>query len=123
MAIREIYIRNRQDKSYLYNVVDFDNTTESIITQVRVLLGTSRGEVLGSYGFGCGVEDLIFTTRFNSEHLERKINHQISEHISPAFPNNNISAKVSFGHLDDQSDYAIIDVYIDNVKTIGFEVV
>lgn len=122
--IKEIYIRSNEDPNYRgQNVVDYFDEVEEIISQIRVLLGTSKGEVLGSYIFGLDLEDLIFGTSFNSIDLENKINDEISTYISPFFDNHSIHCKVQLGHGPDGLDYGLIDIYIDEIKSVGIEVV
>lgn len=121
--LREIYIRSTDDPNYRGpRVVDFEDDVESIITQLRVIMGTSKGQILGSYNFGLDIEDLIFSTSFSAGDLESKLNDQIGQYIAPSFPNYNVTTKVNFGNHPDGWDYAIVDIYINEMKVIGIEV-
>ena len=122
--LRDIYIRNPQDESYKgSDVIEFSDVYEEIITQIRVLLSTRKGEVVGNYNFGVGVEDLVFSTNLDTSAVESEINSQIALYISPAFPDYPISCKVGFGHHPEGWDYAIIDLYINGQRQVGIGVV
>lgn len=122
--IREIYIRSTDDQNYRGpRVVDFEDDIEAIITQIKVLFGTSKGQILGSYNFGVGLEDLVFETNYTGADLEDKINEQIGLYIAPSFPKHDINAKVQFGHHEDGYDYALIDIFIDELNVVGIQVV
>ena len=71
---------------------------ESILSQIRLILGTRRGEVLGNYNFGCGIEDLIFSTKFNKDKIKSLIQEQISENIRE-FPNYSIFAEEKYKYI------------------------
>ena len=60
--IRDIYTRNPEDPNYVYGVLEHSDVVESIITKIKMILGTSAGQVFGDLGFGIGIEDLIFET-------------------------------------------------------------
>ena len=64
--IKEIYTRSQNDNLYV-DILEHNNDIESILSQIRLILGTRRGEVLGNYNFGCGIEDLVFSTKFNKD--------------------------------------------------------
>ena len=117
--IREIYTRNEQDPYYDSEILEHNNDIESILSQIRIILGTSKGQVLGDYNFGVGIEDLIFTTKFNKKRLEDIINQHISDYIKD-FPNYIITPNISFFKLPDGTDGGLIDIYINKTKVQGF---
>lgn len=122
--IREIYNRRPDDPNYAGDyVLEHNDIEEEIISQVKMLLSTGKGEILGSYGFGTDIEALVFTTGFSSGKLEKYINDKIMNFIAPSFPGYSISCKVSFGHHPDGYDYSIIDIYINNKPMMGVTVV
>ena len=115
--IRDFYVRNPEDPNFQYGVLEHSDAIESIISKVKVLLGTRAGQVFGDVGFGLGIEDLIFETRINKIQLEEKIKEQFDRYISES-TDFKITPSVSFGQGDGY-DYAIIDVYINNTKVVG----
>jgi len=115
--VKEIYIRNPEDPNYQYNVFEHSDPIESIIAKLRMMLGTTQGQVLGDINFGVGIEDLIFETKVNKVELEEKITKQIQQYISES-SQFRISPSVSFGQADG-FDFCIIDILINNEKVIG----
>jgi len=115
--LKEIYIRTPEDPNFVINVLDHSDPIESIISKVKMILGTRKGEVIGDFNFVLGIEDLIFETRINKLHLEEDIKRQINQYISEA-KDYNIRGEVIFGKTTGY-DFCVIDIYIDNVKTAG----
>lgn len=115
--IQDIYTREPDDPNFRSNVLSHSNPIESIITKVKMILGTTKGQILGNLGFGIGIEDLIFETKINSIQLEESILTQIQLYVSEA-ANYSIRPNVEFGKSDG-NDYCVIDIYINNQKTFG----
>jgi hypothetical protein len=115
--IQEIYIRNPEDPNYQYNVFSHSDPIESIIAKLRMILGTTQGQILGDINFGVGVESLIFETRINKIELEERILKQIQAYISES-SQFKIQPSVSFGKADG-FDYCLIDIYINDQKAFG----
>ena len=115
--VKEIYIRNPEDPNYRYNLFEHSDPIESIISKIKMILGTTQGQVLGDLNFGVGIEDLIFETRINKLELEEKILKQVQAYISES-SQFKIQPSVSFGKADG-FDYCIIDFYINDEKVIG----
>lgn len=115
--LQDLYIRNPEDPNYQYGVLSHSDAIESILTKIKVLMGTSPGQVFGNLDFGLGIEDLIFETRINKSQLEEKIKTQFDRYISES-KDYKITPQVSFGNADGY-DYAVIDVFIDDQKIIG----
>jgi hypothetical protein len=117
MSVKEIYIRNPEDPNYQYNVFSHSDPIESIISKVKMILGTTQGQILGDINFGVGIEDLIFETKINKVELEEKILKQIQQYVSES-SQFKIQPSVSFGKADG-FNYAIIDIFINDQKSIG----
>lgn len=117
--IQEIYTRNENDPYYDSNILEHNNDIESILSQIRIILGTSKGQVLGDYNFGVGIEDLVFTTNLNKSKIQQLISQHITDYIKE-FPNYTITSNVSFFKLPNGTDGALIDIYINKTKVQGF---
>lgn len=115
--IKEIYTRSPEDPNYKYGLIEFSDDIESILTKIRMILGTRPGQVFGDYKFGVAIEDIIFQTNWNKEQIETLINDQISEYIKGY--KYNIRAEVSFGKTNEGSDYALIEISINEQKIMG----
>jgi hypothetical protein len=115
--IKDLYIRNPSDPNYVFGVYEHEDAIESIISKIKMILGTRQGQVLGDVNFGVAIEDLVFESRVNKFDLEEKIRGQVNQYISEA-SNYKIDPKVSFGRAEGY-DYCVIDFFINNVKALG----
>jgi len=115
--IKDLYIRTPDDPNYKFGVLEHSDAIESIITKIKMILGTRSGQIFGDLGFGVGIEDLIFETRINKTQLEEKIKMQFDRYISES-KDYKVTPQVSFGKADGY-DYAIIDVFINDQRAIG----
>ena len=116
--VREIYNRSPQDPNFKYGILEHSDPIESIISKIKMILGTSQGQVLGDLNFGVGLEDLIFETRINKMELEERIKSQINQYVDES-KDYQIDPRVSFGRANEGYDYAVVDIFINNQKIIG----
>lgn len=93
---------------------------EQILQRIRVILGTNKGDVLGDFGFGCDIKKYIFSMDVNADDLQDYIEAQILQYANIDTSKYTISVKVSYGkdHYN-RSDYAVIDIYINQDKYMG----
>lgn len=115
--IKDIYIRTPEDPNYQLNVLDHSDPIESIISKIKMILGTRQGQTIGDLNFGLGIEDLIFETRINKTQLEEDIKRQINQYVSEA-AEYKIRPSVSFGKAKGY-DYCVIDIFIDDQRVAG----
>jgi len=115
--IKDLYIRNPEDPNYSYGTLEHSSVIESIITKIKMILGTRQGSVIGDLNFGLGIEDLIFETRINALQLEEKMKNQFSIYIAES-RDYQITPKVTFGR-EVGYDYAICDIFINGNKVFG----
>ncbi|MEG1008852.1 MAG: hypothetical protein RSE41_02910 [Clostridia bacterium] len=118
--IRELYTRNPSDPRYQKNILEHSNVIEMIISKVKMILGTTPGQIFGEFKFGLDIESLIFQSNINEFNLEKKIKEQINQYISEA-SDYKIDASVQFGKAEFY-DYAIIDILINDTKVVGIMV-
>lgn len=116
--IKEIYIRDKSDPNYEEGIIDFENDIESAITQIRVLLGTKEGDILGNNTFGIDLEYLVFNTVKNAIEIQNLISEKIHSYIITG-KNITIDTDVQFGDSGHGYDYAIIDIILNGRKALG----
>jgi hypothetical protein len=117
--VKEIYIRDKSDPYYEDNLIDFTDETESVITQIRVILGTEKGAVFGTPAFGINIEDYIFKTTLNATNICEDLDDQIEMYVYKG-KNTTVSTDLKFGDSGKGYDYALLDIYINGKKAIGF---
>lgn len=117
--IREIYIRNESDPNFVQGVIDYQDEVESIITQIRMIIGTAPGDVFGSPEFGLDLEDYVFRTKYGAAEINEKLEEQIKTYLKHS-DSISVRTNLRFGDSGKGWDYALLDIYINGQKTLGF---
>lgn len=117
--VKEIYIRTPEDPDYVPGVIDYSNEVEQLISQIRMILGTKKGDVIGAYDFGVDLEYLVFSTKVSSDAIKEKVMDQITTYCYIS-PNLNLDIEVNFGNSGNGYDYALVDIIINGIKSLGF---
>ncbi len=113
--IREIYTRDPNDPQYEEGMFETQGALDEILAKVRMLLGTTKGEVLGDHNLGIDIESLVFKTTKNNTIIETEINRQINEYIN-GLDKYRLESKVKFGHHKDGYDYAVIEILVNDKR-------
>lgn len=117
--VKEIYIRPKSDPMYTPGIIEYSNEIEAVISQIKMILGTKNGEVLGEYNFGLDLDYLVFNTRASAVKVRKDILDAISVYVKNK-QNVDIDVEVNFGDSGEGYDYAVIDVILNGQKAIGF---
>lgn len=100
--------------------LETEDEIEQILSQVKMVLGTEKGDVLGDYYFGLNLKKYIFSMGYNKEELETLITSSILENIAYDTSKYSVKITVDFGHdVTNASDYAVLTVVIDGSKYMG----
>ena len=78
----EIYNRDPGDFGYKRDVLETTDPIEICIGQLKMLLLTNKGEVLGDPGFGIGLDDLVFNLELSEVSIQKEINFQIQTYCT-----------------------------------------
>ena len=117
--VKEIYIRTPDDPNFVPNIIDYSNEVESTLSQLKMILGTNKGDVLGTYDFGLDLSYLVFGTKLPKEEIRQRLLDQIVSYGNIS-KNISLDIDINFGQSGYGYDYAIIDITINGKKTIGF---
>jgi hypothetical protein len=71
--MREIYNRDPLDPDYNPYQLETTDPTEICIGQLKMLLLTNKGEVLGDPKFGLNLEDLIFNLELSEASIRKEL--------------------------------------------------
>ena len=74
----EIYNRDPGDFGYKADVLETTDPIEICIGQIKMLLLTSKGEVLGDPLFGISLDDLVFNLELSQESIREEIDFQMN---------------------------------------------
>lgn len=119
MRIKEIYIRDEHDPYFDPTIIDYRNEVESVVSQIRMIMGTLNGQVFGDYNFGIDLENMVFNTKASSNQVMKDLDDQFDIYLRHS-DNISVSCSISFGDSGQGYDYAVLDVFINGTKSIGF---
>ena len=117
--IREIYCKLTSDPNWLPNIETQDEAY-NIMQQIKVVLGTKKGEVLGTYPFGVNLQEYLFSYNMSREEILYALNAHLAAYVFYDTTKYNVYVDVQYGHNDGQiTDYAVVDVYINQKACLG----
>ena len=117
--IREIYCKLPTDTDYETKIELLDEAKQ-ILQQIKIILGTKPGEVLGTPMFGIDLEKYLFTLDFNQDEIIKIVNTEIRQNLYYNPKNWSLDIDVLFGHnADDPYEYALIDISLNKQKCLG----
>jgi phage baseplate assembly protein W len=117
--IKEIYTILTSDRNYKLQVDTNDEITR-ILQQIRMVLGTKPGEVLGDINFGLNLSQYLFNLSYNPTEIQQLVTNAVLTRISYDSTKYNVSVDVKFGqdHYN-RSDYALVDIIINQKRCLG----
>ena len=78
----EIYNRDPGDPFYKSDVIEITDPIEICIGQLKMILLTIKGEVLGDPSFGLSLEELVFSMDLSEKALTDEINRHLQNYVS-----------------------------------------
>lgn len=115
--LREIYMRDPTDPLYRADLLDISNEIEALLGQIRMVLFTKPGEVIGNPSFGVNLEYYIFSTNASNAQIESMVRDQIYHNCSLA-QKYDVRIKTSFFYGTTR-DICLIDIFVDGIKYLG----
>lgn len=117
--IHEIYNKLPKESNYRMAVETVDEI-EYIVQQIRMVLGTTPGEVLGSPLFGIDLEQYLFNYNYNQKEIHDLILYNLTMNIYYDREKYSVDIDVKFGqNVTDMTDYALIDIKVNELKYLG----
>lgn len=115
--LREIYCRNASDPGYNPNQQETDHPLEAILSKIKMILFTRKGEIAGHYDLGMNLEEMLFEFGFDEYRITDNFYAQLLGYV-PDTANYKVDFKITFvpGTI---RDIAYIDIYIDGTKYLG----
>lgn len=116
---RDIYMRDAEDKSYKAGVLETSDLLEQLIGQIRMMLLTNRGEVLGAPDFGASLEEHLFTLRFNAQSMRSVLRDQTDKFVTLA-TGYGFTVDYDVQYVNGETDrMVLIDIKINGQKSFG----
>jgi hypothetical protein len=115
--LKEIYCRNVNDPSFNPIQLETGSELEALLTKLRMIIFTQRGEVLGAPNLGLSLEEHLFDLNANTAQLQNTFYNQLAAFV-PEAGKYNVEIAVNF-QPGEVRDLCFIDIYIDGSKFIG----
>jgi hypothetical protein len=115
--LKELYLRDPSDKYYTPDILEHSSELENLLGQIRMILFTKQGDVMGSFNFGFNLEDNIFLFNLSATELKGKLMEMISTYCVDV-ENFNVQVDVQFFN-GSVRDICLIDISVDGRKQIG----
>lgn len=115
--LKEIYCRNENDPNYVNTILETRDAIEALLTKIRMIIFTNRGEVLGYPDLGLDLDSMLFELNYSGFQIQRDFYAQIAN-FCPEARDYKIDLEVNFvpGTV---RDICYIDIYIDGTKYLG----
>lgn len=115
--LKELYMRDPSDPLYTAGILEQSSEIETLLAQIRMIMFTKQGDVLGDYNFGYNLEDNLFLFNVNEEELKNKLLESIYLYCPDAAVYNvTITTQFFKGSV---RDAVLIDIFIDGKKSLG----
>lgn len=115
----DIYNKLPTDGNYKKRI-ETEDEMEAILAQIKMILGTHHGDVLGDPQFGVDIKQYIFSTNYNKDEFDKIVRQTIIPQLSYDTNKYTVGITVDFGHdIQNSCDYAVINVAINDVRKVG----
>lgn len=114
---RELYLRDPSDPAFNSGVMEVSDEVEMVISQIKMILFTKPGEILGAPDFGVNLEDQLFVFNANEFNLRSMLEDQVVKFV-PLSERYHIRFSVNFvkGTV---RDICLIDVHVNGNPAFG----
>jgi hypothetical protein len=115
--LKEIYMRDPNDPLYTPGVLEQSSEIENLLGQIRMVMFTKPGDVIGAFDFGYNLEDNLYLFDVSTEELQTKLVEAIY-YYCPDASKYGVEVKAQFfkGSI---RDACLLDIYIDGTKSLG----
>lgn len=113
----DFYFKGNNDITFKDYILEESSELENIISQIKMLLFTNNGDVLGATSMGLNIEKLIFETNYNNFTILNNFKYQMGQFL--VYDNNtyNIDYDLTF-HKGTVRDIAIFHVMINGQRAL-----
>jgi hypothetical protein len=115
--LKELYMRDPSDPLYVDNVLEQSSEIETLLAEIRMIMFTKQGDVLGNYSFGYNLEDYLFLFNLNETELRTRLIDAIF-YYCPDARKYSVDLTVQF-FQGTVRDICLIDIFVDGQKSLG----
>ena len=110
-------MRDPTDPLYNADILEQSSEIETLLGQIRTIMFTKQGDVLGSYSFGYNLEDNLFLFNLNDSEIRTKLLDSIF-YYCPDAKRFQVDLSVEF-FRGTVRDVCLIDIFINGQKSLG----
>ncbi len=114
---KEIYLRDPSDPAFKENILEVSDEVEMLVSQIKLMLFSKPGDVLGAFSFGVDLDSQLFVFNINEYNLKSMLNDQTAKFI-PLSEKYRVKYDVKFAQ-GTVRDICIIDVSINGTPFFG----
>lgn len=115
--LKELYCKHSSDPTLQDDILEHSDIYEAVLSKIRMILFTRKGDVLGEPNFGTSIEDYVFETNVSGIDLESMIQEQILTYVPESdFFKITVNAKFKKGKTQDT---CFIDIKINGTPALG----
>lgn len=114
---RDLYMLSPEDGNYKDGILEVTDELRMLVDQIRMILLTKPGEVLGAPDFGVALEDQLFTFSVNEYTLKSMLTDQVLK-FCPLSDKYQVSFDVKFAK-GTVRDICLIDTKINGSPVFG----
>lgn len=115
--IREIYFRDPTDSRYNGKLLEENKEKEILLSKIRMILYTERGEILGSPELGLDLENNLFEQNIPLDFIRNRFYTQLVKYVPET---QNFKIDIEFDVVF-QNNQKIVNIYINinNKRELG----
>jgi hypothetical protein len=114
---RELYMRDPTDPNYKSGILEINDEVDMLVSQIKMILYTKPGEILGAPDFGIALEDQLFVFNINEYALRSMLFDQVTKFV-PLSEKYHIKFNINFAR-GTVRDICLIDVIINGNPIFG----
>lgn len=115
--MRDLYMRDPSDPMYKSGIMEISDEITALVDQIKMILYTKPGEILGAPDFGIALEDQLFVFNINEYALKSMLFDQVQKFI-PLSEKYHVKFDISFAK-GAVRDACLIDVVINGNPIFG----
>ena len=117
--LKEIYFRDPSDARYNIKGLEIGDRYEALLSKIRMILYTSRGDVLGEPDLGMNLEDYLFETVMDEGVIKNDFYAQVAKYI-PEQAEYSIDCNITV-QTDGVHNIAHLYITLNSSRVIGIE--
>ena len=116
--MRELNLRDESDPNYRASMLEVNDDIEALIYQIKMTLGTNRGEVLGEAGFGADLDGMLFMSEFSGNGFNMAVANQIETYseLAQVYP---VGVQVVQMQISQYRNAVMLDIKIQGKSMFG----